>query len=103
MHENVISFVGKRIKELRLGRDLKLVEVAIKSSISKGLLSRVENVRTTPSLPVLFNIINALDEIQPLFLEQLDFRPNSPFCMLIKKNGIFFNLKRILKVFYNYI
>ena len=69
MHENVISFVGKRIKELRLGRDLKLVEVAIKSSISKGLLSRVENVRTTPSLPVLFNIINALDEIQPLFLE----------------------------------
>jgi len=51
-----ISFVGKRIKELRLSKDLKLVEVAIKSSVSKGLLSRIENGRTIPSLPVLFSI-----------------------------------------------
>ena len=57
-----ISFVGKRIKELRLNKDLKLVEVAIKSRVSKGLLSRIENGRTIPSLPVLFSIINALNE-----------------------------------------
>jgi len=86
MNGNEISFVGKRIKELRLSKDLKLVEVAIKSSVSKGLLSRVENGRTIPSLPVLFNIINALDENPTTFFEQLDFGSNSPFYMLIKKN-----------------
>jgi transcriptional regulator with XRE-family HTH domain len=79
-----ISFVGKRIKELRLNKDLKLVEVAIKSSVSKGLLSRIENGRTIPSLPVLFSIINALSENPTTFFEHLNCTASSPFYMLIK-------------------
>ena len=79
-----ISFVGKRIKELRLSKDLKLVEVAIKSSVSKGLLSRIENGRTIPSLPVLFSIINALNENPTTFFELLNCTASSPFYILIK-------------------
>jgi transcriptional regulator with XRE-family HTH domain len=85
MNGNEISFVGKRIKEIRLSKGLKLVEAAIKSSVSKGLLSRIENGRTIPSLPVLFNIINALDENPTTFFEQLNFSSDSPFYMLLKK------------------
>jgi transcriptional regulator with XRE-family HTH domain len=80
-----ISFVGKRIKELRLSKELKLVDVAIKSNVSKGLLSRIENGRTIPSLPVLFSIINALNENPTSFFEHLNYSSNSPFYMLIKR------------------
>jgi len=79
MNGNEISFVGKRIKEMRLSKDLKLVEVAIKSGVSKGLLSRIENGRTIPSLPVFFNIISALDENPTTFFDQMNFDSNSPF------------------------
>jgi len=86
MTGNEISFVGKRIKELRLNKDLKLVEVAIKSCVSKGLLSRIENGRTIPSLPVLFSIINALSENPTTFFEHLNCTASSPFYMLIKSS-----------------
>jgi len=85
MNGNEISFVGKRIKEMRLSKDLKLVEVAIKSGVSKGLLSRIENGRTIPSLPVFFNIISALDENPTTFFEQMNFDSNSPFYLLVKR------------------
>ncbi len=84
MNGNEISYVGKRIKEMRLSKEFKLVEVAIKSGVSKGLLSRIENGRTVPSLPVLFNIIGALNENPTTFFEHLNYTSNSPFYMLIK-------------------
>ena len=84
MDRSEIDFVGKRIKELRLSKELKLVDVAIKSNVSKGLLSRIENGRTIPSLPVLFSIINALNENATSFFEHLNYASNSPFYMLIK-------------------
>jgi len=84
MDRSEIGFVGKRIKELRLSKELKLVDIAIGSGISKGLLSRIENERTIPSLPVLFNIINALNENPTSFFEHLNYVSNSPFYMLLK-------------------
>lgn len=53
--------VSKRIKKQRLERGLTLQELANKSGVTKGLISQIENGRTIPSLPVLFNIIQSLE------------------------------------------
>jgi len=81
-----ISYVGKRIKEIRLSKEFKLVEVAVNAGISKGLLSRVENGRTIPSLPVLLEIISALGEKPGSFFESIDYSSSSPFYKLIRRN-----------------
>lgn len=85
MHREDVSFIGKRIKEIRLSKEMRLIDMAVKSGVTKGLLSRVENGRTIPSLPVLFSIINALDEKPGNFFETIDYPADSPFYMLIKK------------------
>jgi transcriptional regulator with XRE-family HTH domain len=59
--------VGRRIKEHRLDRRFTLQELADRAQVSKGLVSQIENGRTIPSLPVLFNIISSLE------LEVADF------------------------------
>ncbi len=56
-----LSRIGKRIKELRTERKLNLATVAQKADITAGLLSRIENFRTIPSLPVLNAIADALE------------------------------------------
>ena len=52
--------IGLRIRQLRKHRGLTLAEVAGRAEISKGLLSRIENFRALPSLPVLLRIGRAL-------------------------------------------
>jgi transcriptional regulator with XRE-family HTH domain len=52
--------VGKKIRQIRKERGLNLQEVSDRSDITPGLLSRIENFRTLPSLPVLHNISMAL-------------------------------------------
>ncbi len=82
-----INYIGKRIKEIRLSKEYKLVDVAIHAGISKGLLSRVENGRTIPSLPVLFQIVSALKESPASFFENIDHVTNRPFYLLMKKEN----------------
>ena len=53
--------VGRKIRQLRKERGMNLQEVSDKSDITAGLLSRIENFRTLPSLPVLHNISMALN------------------------------------------
>lgn len=53
--------VSRRIKEKRIEKKLTLQELADKSSVSKGLISQIENGRSIPSLPVMFSIIQSLE------------------------------------------
>ncbi len=57
----IISELGKEIRKVRQEKDLRMNEVAIKAKISKGLLSKIENGRTIPSLPVLISIVKSLE------------------------------------------
>lgn len=52
--------IGKKIREIRQENKMTLIEVATKANVSKSLLSKIENGRTIPSLPVLIQIIKAL-------------------------------------------
>ena len=55
-----LSMLGMRLRELRKERKLTLCELAARTGLTAGLLSKIENFRTVPSLPVLFSIAAAL-------------------------------------------
>ncbi len=52
--------IGKRIKEERLKRNLKQIELSKKAGISNTYLSDIEHDRVNPSLNTLKNISSAL-------------------------------------------
>ncbi|TVQ66385.1 MAG: XRE family transcriptional regulator [Balneolaceae bacterium] len=56
--------IGKKIRTIRKEKNLYASEIAKRANVSNGLISRIENGRTIPSVPVLLSIINAL-EIEP--------------------------------------
>lgn len=57
----IILEIGTRIKELRISKGLKVIELAQKAHISQPYLSDIERGRTTPSLDTLASICEALD------------------------------------------
>ncbi|KLT69102.1 MULTISPECIES: helix-turn-helix domain-containing protein [Flavobacterium] len=60
--------IGKRIKDIRKNSKKTISTVANAAEVSNGLISRIENGRTIPSLPVLLNIISALEiEVSAFF------------------------------------
>ncbi len=59
--EDYLIGIGKRIKEVRKADNHTISDIAQKAGVTSGLISRIENGRTIPSLPVLLKIINALD------------------------------------------
>jgi transcriptional regulator with XRE-family HTH domain len=61
--------IGKRIKDIRKASKKTISSVASDAEVSNGLISRIENGRTIPSLPVLLNIINALEITVSAFFE----------------------------------
>jgi len=70
-----LSLIGKRIKDIRKVQKLSLKELADSSGVSTGLISKIENFRTIPSLPVLYQIAQALntsmaDIVSLVILEQ---------------------------------
>ncbi|MDD5728529.1 MAG: XRE family transcriptional regulator [Victivallales bacterium] len=59
MRQNLIN-LGVTIKKFRKAGKLTLVELSEQTGLTAGLLSRIENFRTIPSLPVLLKIAGAL-------------------------------------------
>ncbi|WP_242135697.1 helix-turn-helix domain-containing protein [Aestuariivivens marinum] len=58
--DDILVNLGKQLKRVRLSKELSLKQVAEMSDVSTGLISKIENFRTTPSLPVLLKIMQAL-------------------------------------------
>lgn len=59
--EDYLIGIGKRIKEIRKGGGKTISEIAGRAEVTGGLISRIENGRTIPSLPVLLKIISSLE------------------------------------------
>lgn len=70
--EDYLTGIGKRIKEIRKGNNKTISEIAAKADVTSGLISRVENGRTIPSLPVFLKLVGALE------VEVTDFFPECP-------------------------
>jgi len=59
--DNSLFKIGLNIRHARRKRELTLSDIARYTGISKGLLSKIENFRTLPSLPVLAAIARSLN------------------------------------------
>ena len=57
--EDVCRVVGERVRELRLGLGLTMERFAEQAELSLGMLSKIENGQTSPSLGTLTNLANA--------------------------------------------
>jgi transcriptional regulator with XRE-family HTH domain len=78
--------VARKIKTLRSNKNLTLAELSKHSNVSKGLLSKIENSRTTPSLPVFLGIVNALGVSLRDFFEGMDLLQDRDY-LLVKKEA----------------
>ena len=67
--------LAQRIRTRRQELGLTLDQVATATGLTRGFLSKVENFRTTPSLPSLFHIAQALGVTLSELVEGLDERP----------------------------
>lgn len=83
--DDILSNIGKKIKEERKNMGLNLQEVASLSNITAGLLSKIENFRAVPSLPVLLNISKALDVNMSDLVENVVSNKEVSF-LLVKKD-----------------
>jgi len=70
--EDYLIGIGKRIKEIRKNNKRTINDVAISAGVTAGLISRIENGRTIPSLPVFLKIVGALET------EMIDFFDGIP-------------------------
>jgi transcriptional regulator with XRE-family HTH domain len=83
MRQNLIK-LGSSIKTFRKEQDLTLTALSEKTGLTAGLLSRIENFRTIPSLPVLLKIADALQVSASELLAGIG--TDSPGWTLVRKN-----------------
>lgn len=83
--ESYIIGIGKKIRTIRKEKNLYASEIARRANVSNGLISRIENGRTVPSVPVLLAIISALEVDPAEFFERMN--PQSIFKYLVIKTG----------------
>jgi len=84
MRQNLIK-LGSSIKSFRKEQNLTLATLSATTGLTAGLLSRIENFRTIPSLPVLLKIAEAL-KVSPSELLSGIGETASPEWTLVRKN-----------------
>jgi transcriptional regulator with XRE-family HTH domain len=85
MNEELLLLIGDKIKTKRTQKNITLEQLAQKAGVSKGLISQIENNRTVPSLPVLFNIIQSLEENLPGFFEGMQNGQSKNNIVLVRR------------------
>ncbi|HMH22940.1 MAG TPA: XRE family transcriptional regulator [Puia sp.] len=85
MNEELILLLGDKIKTKRNLKNITLEQLAGKAGVSKGLISQIENNRTVPSLPVLFNIIHSLGEDLRTFFEDMHETFSNGHILIVRK------------------
>ncbi|MFD0963318.1 helix-turn-helix domain-containing protein [Pseudofulvibacter geojedonensis] len=71
--------IGKRIKIIRKEQKKTISEIANTANVSNGLISRIENGRTIPSLPVLLELIQALEIDASYFFEGVEQKTGATY------------------------
>ncbi len=85
MNEELILLLGDKIRSKRTEQKITLEQLAEKAGVSKGLISQIENNRTVPSLPVLFNIIHSLGDDLKTFFESVHDHYNNGKVLIVRR------------------
>ena len=80
--ESYLGAIGKHIREIRKEKELYGSEIAIRAQVSNGLISRIENGRTIPSLPVLLSIIDALETEPSSFFQSIELHTFAKYMVI---------------------
>lgn len=86
MKADRLSLIGSRIKEIRTEKKMTLRELAKRSNLSPGLISKIENFRTMPSISVLIDISNSLQIDVGELVKNINAEDELPY-LLIKKEA----------------
>lgn len=76
--------IGKRIRRNRKKQGITISRLASSAGVSNGLISRVENGRVIPSLPVLIEIIRALEIDVSTFFKEVEKKTGAKFIHIKK-------------------
>ena len=87
MKQDKLSLIGLRILELRKAKKLSLRELAKRSGLSAGLLSKIENFRTVPSLSVLIEIANSLEVDVAVLVKSINGDQAAPYLLVRAGTG----------------
>ncbi len=103
MEDELISRIGKRIKALRKERGLTLQVLSERSYVTKGLLSKIENSRTIPSLPVFLKLIQGLEMNAKDFFENIALMHGKNYMHIKRKDYQIFQKEERLGFEYQFI
>jgi transcriptional regulator with XRE-family HTH domain len=81
----VVSRIAQKIRSTRLEKNLTIQQLASRTHVSKGLLSKIENSRTIPSLPVFVTLIQSLEISLKEFFQDMVLDNGKNF-LLVRKN-----------------
>ncbi|SEN15006.1 transcriptional regulator, XRE family with cupin sensor [bacterium A37T11] len=90
MKEDILIKIGNQIKERRKNKGITIQELADKASVSKGLISQIENSRAIPSLMVLIEIIRALDIDLNIFFKEIDLDKTAKTILVKRKDEYYY-------------
>ena len=84
----VVTRIARKIRATRLEKKLTIQQLANRTRVSKGLLSKIENMRTVPSLPVFVTLIQSLDVSLKDFFKDLTITEGRNFQVARKQHYI---------------
>jgi transcriptional regulator with XRE-family HTH domain len=87
MKHDKLSLIGLRILELRKAKKMSLRELAKRSNLSAGLLSKIENFRTVPSLSVLVDIATSLEVDVSVLVKNINGDTAAPYLLVRADEG----------------
>lgn len=87
MKPDKLSLVGLRIMEIRKEKGFSLRELAKRSNLSAGLLSKIENYRAVPSLPVLLSIADSLEVDVAVLVKNINGDRQFPYLLIREGTG----------------
>ncbi len=79
MKDEIISTIARKLKTERQKQGLTINDVSKRSGLSKGLISKIENSRTIPSMPVFFSILKSMSLSPSSFFDDIDYRNDESF------------------------
>lgn len=83
--QEMVAKIAGKIRAIRLMRNLTIKQLAEKAKVTKGLLSKIENSRTIPSLPVFIQILGSLNISFGEFFGDME-QGDTGRCVVIRKD-----------------